>query len=98
MKQIPFSQAHGTIVTIEHLFHEVPARQKFLKGTSTEWHHLRQLLLNYLILHRDKNWQVWHNGKLIWKVPATSSLLERIIALTNSSRQPHLHFFEGTIS
>jgi DNA mismatch repair ATPase MutL len=31
VKQIPYGTDHGTIVTIEHLFREVPVRQKFLK-------------------------------------------------------------------
>lgn len=97
VKQMPSSMDHGTIITIEHLFQDVPVRQKYLKWTSTEWHHLRQLLLNYLILHRDKSRQVRNNGKLIWKVAATSSLVERIVALTNEKRQPHLRFFEGEI-
>lgn len=97
VKQIPSGIEQGTSVTIEHLFRDVPVRQKYLKWTSTEWHHLRQLLLNYLILHWDKNRQVRNNGKLVWKVAATSSLLERIVALTNEQRQPHLHFFEGEI-
>jgi DNA mismatch repair protein MutL len=31
VKQISFSGDHGTIISIEHLFHDVPVRQKFLK-------------------------------------------------------------------
>jgi DNA mismatch repair protein MutL len=97
VKQIPFAFEHGTIISIENLFHDVPVRQKFLKTATTERHYIRQLLLNYLLLHRNKNRQVWNNGKLVWKVAATESLLERILALTNAQRQPHLHFFEGTL-
>jgi len=96
VKQIPFGVNHGTIISIADLFAEVPARQKFLKSSPTEWHHIRQLLLNYLLLHRDKSRQIWHNGKMIWKTPVTESLLERIVTLTNQSRQPHLGYFEST--
>lgn len=98
VKQMPFTQAHGTIIAIEDLFHDVPVRAKFLKSATTEWHYIRQLLSNYLIFHRDKDRQVWHNGKLIWKVSATTSLLERILEITTTQRQPHLHAFTEQIT
>lgn len=84
---------HGTTIIITDLFATVPVRQKFLKSTATEWYHIRQLLLNYLILHWDKERTVWHQGKIIRKVAPTPSIVERIVDLCQDERRNHLSVF-----
>lgn len=93
-KQIPFSEEHGTTVIIQELFGNVPARKKFLKSTTTERYHIRNLLLNYLLVHRDKDRQIRHQGKSIRSVSAVGSFLERVQTLTNQERSKHLRPFE----
>jgi len=93
-KQIPFAEPHGTTVIIQELFGNVPARKKFLKSTTTERYHIRNLLLNYLLVHWDKDRQIRHQGKSIRSVSAVGSFLERVQTLTNQERSKHLRPFE----
>lgn len=92
--QIPFAEPQGTTVIIQELFGGVPARKKFLKSTTTERYHIRTLLMNYLLVHRDKEWSVWHQGKSVRLVAAAGSFLERVAAVTNQERSKHLRIFE----
>lgn len=94
MQDIPFGLDHGTIVSIQDLFASVPVRKKFLKSSTTERYHCRSLLLNYLLLHRDKERTVWYEGKVVWQVAPHDGLVERVSALTSPDRHPHFRFIE----
>lgn len=93
IKPLQMAEEHGTTVIITDLFSTVPVRQKFLKSWTTEWYHIRQLLLNYLILHWDKERTIWHQGKIIWKVAPTETMVERIVDLCQDERRNHLSVF-----
>lgn len=46
-------------------------------------------------MHRDKAWLVRHQGRSVWQLSAATSLVERIIDLTQAARQSHLRPFEA---
>lgn len=94
IKPIPLPFTHGTIVRVNDLFHDVPARLKFLKSTATERSHLRGLLMDYLILHRDKARTILHQGKVIRDVAPADSLAERVVDLSAHERKEKLMTFE----
>lgn len=56
----------GTTVTIQNLFYNVPARQKFLKATSTEFTHILRYLQQFALIHHDREIKLVHNGKTIF--------------------------------
>jgi DNA mismatch repair protein MutL len=70
--------APGTRVEVRHLFFNTPARRKFLKGAATELGHVTEsftrLALSQLSLHLTLR----HNGRLLYEVPASAGLLDRI--------------------
>jgi DNA mismatch repair protein MutL len=70
--------APGTRIEVRHLFYNTPVRRKFLRGTATELGHITEaftrLALSRLALHLTLR----HNGKLIYEVPASAGLLDRI--------------------
>ena len=59
----------GTCVRVQHLFHNVPVRRKFLSSQRSE--HLRVLQTIYKIglAHFNITFQLWHNGKLVLDLP-----------------------------
>jgi len=68
----------GTIVLIEDLFHNVPARKKYLKTANTEYNHILELFTRFALIHGKINWKLIHNNKVIFHLPKTDKWLDRI--------------------
>ncbi|HSX10032.1 MAG TPA: DNA mismatch repair endonuclease MutL [Candidatus Saccharimonadales bacterium] len=68
----------GTTVTVEQLFHTLPARKKFLKSPRTEFHHILDLVTCYALSYPHIHFNLIHNGKTIFDLPATKEPLQRI--------------------
>ena len=45
----------GTTIEIRNLFYNTPARRKFIKGTSTEFGHISEMLLRLRFLTRPSS-------------------------------------------
>ncbi|HEX9664593.1 MAG TPA: DNA mismatch repair endonuclease MutL, partial [Patescibacteria group bacterium] len=71
----------GTTVTVQNLFFNVPARQKFLKTQSTEFNHILDLFSGYALLYPDISWKLIHNDKTILNLPKAKDWLTRIEAV-----------------
>lgn len=56
----------GTVVTVRDLFHVVPARLKFLKGTNTEYAVVKDTLYRLALAHPEINFRLTHNGVVIF--------------------------------
>jgi DNA mismatch repair protein MutL len=65
--------AVGTCVTVEQLFYNVPARQKYLKTTVTEFNHVVDLFLSYCLAYPDIAWKLMHNNKPVYQFPAVEA-------------------------
>src|SRR5436309_140730 len=74
----PWNGAPGTRVEVRHLFFNTPVRRKFLRSAATEMGQVcevfTRLALSQLALHLTLR----HNGKLVYEVPASAGLLDRI--------------------
>ncbi len=68
----------GTIVKIEDLFYNVPARKKYLKTANTEYNHILELFIRFALIHGKINWKLTHNNKVIFHLPKTDKWLDRI--------------------
>src|SRR3989339_673081 len=68
----------GTTITVNKLFHNVPARQKYLKTAVTEFNHIVDLFINYALAYNKVTWRFIHNGKTVYQYPATNDLRNRI--------------------
>lgn len=73
--------AGGTTVEVRSLFFNVPARRKFLRTEPTEFSHLEQQVLLHAIANPHVAFTLTHNGDLVFHLPATRDLLERIRGL-----------------
>jgi DNA mismatch repair protein MutL len=78
IKHQPVGFSHGTIVTVEDLFYNVPARLKFLKSSQTEFFYCYNYITDIAIIHPDKWFVFKKNDKVIFDLQPRSSLMERI--------------------
>jgi DNA mismatch repair protein MutL len=53
----------GTVVRVEDLFYNVPARLKFLKHPSTERRHIDQLVTRYALAYPDVRFQLYQDER-----------------------------------
>ncbi|RKU08223.1 hypothetical protein C6501_16870 [Candidatus Poribacteria bacterium] len=67
----------GTHISINNLFHNVPARLKFLKTDTTEVRHITNQVTWSALAHPSIHFSLSHNGKTILDVRACDSHMER---------------------
>ncbi|HLB41057.1 MAG TPA: DNA mismatch repair endonuclease MutL [Candidatus Babeliales bacterium] len=60
----------GTDLAVHDLFYNVPARQKFLRQTDTEWRQLLTLFQAFVLQHQTVNFKLFHDDKLLYHCPA----------------------------
>lgn len=77
-KEKPIGMPTGTQVTIDYLFHAVPARKKFLKSKRTEFRLILELLTNYALVYPDIHFILTHNAKMILDLPKSLERIDRI--------------------
>ncbi len=78
----------GTSISIADIFHNVPARQKFLKKAETEWRLIVTFFQAVCLAHQSIHFKLYHDDKLIYNTPATNTLSNRfaqIAQLQNES-------------
>ncbi|NCV84488.1 MAG: DNA mismatch repair endonuclease MutL [Oxalobacteraceae bacterium] len=59
----PASGALGTMVDVQDLYFNTPARRKFLKSEQTEYGHCLDIVKRIALARPDLNFSVTHNGK-----------------------------------
>lgn len=74
----PWNGSAGTRVEVRHLFYNVPVRKKFLKSIATELNHICEAVTRLALAQPQLHLTLRHNGKLVYEVPATAGLRERI--------------------
>ncbi len=78
MDHVPVPFEHGTLITIEDLFYNVPARLKFLKSAQTEYYYCYNYFVDIALWHYDKSFVLKKNDKISFDLRATSGLVDRI--------------------
>jgi DNA mismatch repair protein MutL len=76
----PAALNKGTLVEVRDLFFNTPARRKFLKTPATEYGHCEEALRRLALAHPGTTFELRHNGKVVWRVPAQDGAA-RILAL-----------------
>jgi len=75
---VPVSFKHGTLITVEDLFYNVPARLKFLKSSQTEFYYCYNYFVDVALWHYNKEFIFKKNDKIIFDLKPTDSLIDRI--------------------
>ncbi|MEI8242808.1 MAG: DNA mismatch repair endonuclease MutL, partial [bacterium] len=68
----------GTTVAVRDLFFNVPARRKFLRAYETEQAHIRTVFILHALAHPDAGMLLKADGREIYRLPAGSSLEDRV--------------------
>jgi len=75
------ARRRGTSVTVEALFYNTPARQKFLRGARSEWRAIVEVLTTMTLARPDVRLTASHDGRETLALPPAASLSERVAAL-----------------
>ncbi|MCL4113127.1 UNVERIFIED_CONTAM: hypothetical protein GTU68_061591 [Idotea baltica] len=70
--------AAGTLIEVKQLFANTPVRRKFLKTVNTEFGHITEQFSRIAIANPRLHMTLRHNGKLVYELPATSRLIDRL--------------------
>lgn len=87
----------GTQIEVRSLFYNLPARRKFLRTETTEYSHLEQVLKTQAIAHEKIRFSLVRDERLVFQLPATTSLRERIGGLVGDDLAGRLLEIEPTI-
>ncbi len=80
----------GTDIAIANLFFNVPARQKFLKSTETEWRAIQLLFTAFCFDYPHIRFALFHNDKQIAHYPPAESAQKRALQIWDTSLHNHL--------
>lgn len=80
----PAALNHGTVVEVKDLYHNIPARKKFLKSETTEYQHCKTVFERLSLSHPEIAFKLSHNDKEIYNL-SNSDLLGRTVDLYGTS-------------
>ncbi|MDR1255424.1 MAG: DNA mismatch repair endonuclease MutL [Puniceicoccales bacterium] len=73
-----FGMPVGTTIQVEQLFHNVPARRKFLKTDQTEADHIVELIKNFALSEKSIKFELLSDGHKIFQSPLGDSWEDRV--------------------
>lgn len=85
---VPAAINPGTIVEVKDVYHNIPARKKFLKSETTEYQHCKTVFERIAISHPEIQFSLTHNHKEIYNL-ISGDLLERLIQLYGNDYGKH---------
>ena len=89
--------APGTRITVSHLFHNVPARLKFLKSDTSESRALVKQATWAALVHPEVQFRLTHNDRKVIDVRSCASMMERIRLLYGKEMAENLLEFENEV-
>jgi len=84
------ARPRGTTVEVARIFHNTPARKKFLKGDGAETSHITQVVTQQALAHPEIHFTLTHNGRNIFDTLPTDQRLYRIAELAGADLASHL--------
>lgn len=69
----------GTVVNVEQLFFNVPARQKFLRGPAAEAGHIAAVMQRFALAYPDRRFSLTSEGRLLLQSTGSGSLFDVIV-------------------
>ena len=69
----------GTVVTVENLFYNIPARLKFLRREATEAGHISQLVSRYALAYPELRFSLLTDGRLAFQSTGSGKLYDVLV-------------------
>ena len=82
----------GTKVQVTDLFHNIPARLKFLKSPAAEVTQIKKVVKAMALQYPQVQWKLKNKGKMVFLFPPGESLLERAQKVLETDRLYENHF------
>lgn len=70
----------GTVITVEHLFFNMPARLKFLKKETTEKRHIASLITRYALAYPHVRFVLEQDGREVFRTNGGGNLLDVMVS------------------
>lgn len=71
----------GTIITVENLFYNVPARLKFLKATATEAGHIHRIVSHYALAYPHIRFSLQTDQRTVLQTTGRGDLVDALVAV-----------------
>lgn len=68
----------GTVIRVENLFFNIPARKKFLKSASTEEFHIQEIFMMLALIYPEISFQLIMDKRVVYNSSADSRLNSRL--------------------
>ncbi|MFO7965765.1 MAG: DNA mismatch repair endonuclease MutL [Desulfobacterales bacterium] len=81
----------GTVITVNDLFFNTPARRKFLKTINTEAGHIADVVSRMALGHPNVRIQLCHNGKTVYNWPSSPDPRHRVLDVLGKEVASDLH-------
>ncbi|MEM7113428.1 MAG: DNA mismatch repair endonuclease MutL [Chloroflexota bacterium] len=71
----------GTVIAVENLFYNVPARLKFLKSVGTEKRLIDEFVTRYALAYPNVRFRLTHNGRVTFQSTGSGSVRDVLLAI-----------------
>ncbi len=71
----------GTVIAVENLFYNVPARLKFLKTDRTEKRLIDELVTRYALAYAHIRFRLTHNGRITFQSSGSGNVVDVLVAI-----------------
>jgi len=79
MEQTRAGTPVGTIINVEHIFFNMPARRKYLRKPATETGHITTVIQNYALAYPDRRFSLTNEGRLLFQSSGTGDLFDVLV-------------------
>lgn len=86
----------GTVVAVRNLFHNVPARLKFLRASSTEAGHIHHLISQYALAYPSVKFTLIGDGRVLMESSGNGKLHDAIIKVHGLETAKGMIAVDGT--
>ena len=77
----PAGCPEGTVVEVDDLFYNTPARRKFLKTTATEFDHVNAVVTHYALANPDVAVSLEHDGREVFATEGRGDLQSTVLSV-----------------
>jgi DNA mismatch repair protein MutL len=85
----------GTLVEVQDLFFNIPARLKFLKSPGIELSHISDIMAKMALANPSAHLQLYREGKILANYPVRETFLSRLAEALGREAAERMHFFQS---